>query len=267
MGKIVHEPRPKSADSTDRGMVTGPFVTCESTKSYLVQGHTIHLRHHPNVFSPSAFGVQFAGRVTLNAGERVIDIGTGTGLLAILAAKNGAGEVVATDTCETALEITRSNAHELNGVPHIETRHGSFFCGAGGVFDAITANLPQEIVPPAHLAELNETQARAICGGGYGGNSVLLSFLEAAPDFMHEASRLYVIVNTITDYKSTIRAIEKSYRARVVWSGVATTKPFVGAHIGWFREFIDNGVVDIFRDDDGHWLARQHIYELRRSGS
>jgi methylase of polypeptide subunit release factors len=267
MGTIVNKPRPKAADATDRGMPAGPFVSHESTQSYLVQGHLIRLRHHPNVFSPSAFGVQFAERVTLNAGERVVDIGTGTGLLAILAAKNGAGEVVATDTCETALAITRSNARELNGVPHIETRHGSFFCGADGVFDAITANLPQEIVPPAHLAELNETQARAICGGGPGGNSVLLSFLEAAPYFMHAASRLYVIVNTITDYKSTIGAIERSYRARVVWSGVARTKPFVGAHIGWFLEFLNDGVTDIFRDDDGHWLARQHIYELRRSGS
>jgi hypothetical protein len=47
MGTIVNKPRPKAADATDRGMPAGPFVSHESTQSYLVQGHLIRLRHPP----------------------------------------------------------------------------------------------------------------------------------------------------------------------------------------------------------------------------
>ena len=48
-------------------------------------------------------------------GLRVLDLGTGSGVLAILASKLGAESVVATDISERALRIARRNA-ELNGV-------------------------------------------------------------------------------------------------------------------------------------------------------
>jgi methylase of polypeptide subunit release factors len=251
LNKSVNE----AVESIRSRVATSPFVPREIDRSYVIQGEVIHLRQHPDVFSPSAFGVRFADE----------DIGTGTGLLAILSAKKGAREIVATDTSETALQIARFNAHTLNQAGHVKMYKGSFFCDATGAFDAITANLPQEIVPPRYLAELNEEQAQAVCGGGAGGNAVLLAFLRVARDYMCDASRLYVIVNTVTDYKATMAAINEMYSSRRIWGGIAPTKEFVGTNIGWFGTLIDNGVIDIFQDHVGHWHAHQFIYELKRS--
>ena len=73
-------------------------------------------------------------------GKSVLDVGCGSGILSIFAAKRGADRVVAVDIDPLAVEETKENA-ELNGVSQkIETLEG----GADkveGTFDAVVANL------------------------------------------------------------------------------------------------------------------------------
>ena len=57
--------------------------------------------------------------------ERVLDVGTGSGVHALLAARHGK-EVVATDVNARALAYTELNA-ALNGIRKIECREGSLF--------------------------------------------------------------------------------------------------------------------------------------------
>jgi ribosomal protein L11 methyltransferase len=71
-------------------------------------------------------------------GRRVLDVGTGSGILAIAAAKRGARETVAVDTDAIAVDAARENA-KRNGVG-LDVRQGS----AGdvdGTFDIVLANL------------------------------------------------------------------------------------------------------------------------------
>jgi len=71
-------------------------------------------------------------------GRRVLDVGTGSGILAIAAAKRGAREVIAVDTDQIAVDAARENA-ERNGV-RIDVRHASA-AGVDGAFDVVLANL------------------------------------------------------------------------------------------------------------------------------
>ena len=57
-------------------------------------------------------------------GMRVLDLGTGSGILAIAAVKLGAGSVVGLDTDETAIQVARTNV-EQNGVCRVRLIHGS----------------------------------------------------------------------------------------------------------------------------------------------
>ena len=239
------------------------FTDGETTRTYLVQGEAITLRHHPDVFPPSAFGLQFGAQVQFRGCDRAADIGSGTGLLAILAGRKGVLDVVATDTSERAVRLTERNARELNDLSCVSGRCGSFFAGVGGTFDVITANLPQEIIPPNHLATLSASQASAIDGLGPGGNAILLEFLDIAPAHMHERTRLYVIVNTITDHASTLRKIDERYAKRLLWRGLARTKDFVRDNIPYFRGLMAEGTISIAQDEKGVWFAHQYIYELR----
>jgi ribosomal protein L11 methyltransferase len=79
-------------------------------------------------------------------GKSVLDMGCGTALLAILARKHGATDVVAIDIDEFAYENAKENI-VLNGTPDIEVRLG----GADTIkesdsFDFVIANINRNIL-------------------------------------------------------------------------------------------------------------------------
>ena len=82
----------------------------------------------------------------MRAGERVLELGAGLGLAAVLAARAGA-RVVATDILPGAVETIRANA-ALNGVT-IDARLGDCYAPvAGERFDLVASNPPQMPTPP-----------------------------------------------------------------------------------------------------------------------
>jgi release factor glutamine methyltransferase len=75
------------------------------------------------------------------AGGRVLDVGTGTGALALVAALSGAAEVIAVDDCRRAVLAARVNAWSRR-LPVRVIRSDLFEAVAGHVFDVIVANPP-----------------------------------------------------------------------------------------------------------------------------
>lgn len=79
-----------------------------------------------------------------------LDVGCGSGMHALLAARHSE-RVTAVDINERALAFTRFNA-QLNGVPNVECRQGSWFDPvAGESFDMITSNPPFVVSPESEL--------------------------------------------------------------------------------------------------------------------
>ncbi|EPX57800.1 Ribosomal protein L11 methyltransferase [Cystobacter fuscus DSM 2262] len=72
-------------------------------------------------------------------GASVLDVGTGTGVLAIAAKKLGAGRVVGTDNDPVSVELARENA-EVNATPGLELS-GKSLDAVDGVFDLVVANI------------------------------------------------------------------------------------------------------------------------------
>jgi len=114
------------------------------------------------------------------AGKRVLDYGCGSGILAIVAGKLGAGEITATDIDPQALATTGANAL-ANGVVLIVAAPDSL---PPGTFDLVLANILAG--PLIELEPLLAARTRA------GGSIVLSGILESqaaevaaayAPDF------------------------------------------------------------------------------------
>jgi release factor glutamine methyltransferase len=77
----------------------------------------------------------------LPRGSRVVDVGTGSGAIALaLAAERPDLEVVGTDASAAALEVARANAERLGLA--VELRHGDLLAGVGGRIDAVVSNPP-----------------------------------------------------------------------------------------------------------------------------
>jgi release factor glutamine methyltransferase len=83
-------------------------------------------------------------------GDRVLDMGTGSGVNAILAASKGA-EVVAADINPQAVETARTNAHR-NGVA-VEVRESDLFGHVNGRFDLIVFDPPFRWFAPRDIFE------------------------------------------------------------------------------------------------------------------
>ncbi|MGD8228072.1 MAG: 50S ribosomal protein L11 methyltransferase [Desulfobacteraceae bacterium] len=110
----------------------------------------------------------------LNKGDDFLDVGTGSGILMIAAAKLGAETVVGIDKNETAVEIARENLM-LNKVEGegVQVIVGNLLDGVEKRFDMVVANLLTEIVV-ALLDDIGKVLKKSgvfICSGMIEGNT------------------------------------------------------------------------------------------------
>src|SRR6266536_2284635 len=111
-------------------------------------GEDVPFDHVPGIQAPSVTLAKLAVRRPC---ARALDLGTGCGIQALLAAKH-AERVVATDVNPRALGLAAFNA-ALNGIHTIEFRLGDGFEPVQGErFDLIVANPPYVISPDASYA-------------------------------------------------------------------------------------------------------------------
>ncbi len=101
---------------------------------------------HPTTRLCLAAVERLAGEGRLDSGgardgaARVLDVGCGSGILAIAAAKLGAGEVLGVDPDPIAVEATLANARRNRLRRRVRARRGTLPTGAGP-FDVVLANL------------------------------------------------------------------------------------------------------------------------------
>ncbi len=124
-------------------------------------------------------------------GKSALDVGTGSGILAIAAAKRGASPVVAVDTDSLAVGAARENAVR-NGVA-IPVGEGSA-ADVPGRFDVVIAN----IVSPV-LQRIAPDLAARLSGGGTLLVAGISAPAERATREALEAARLEVLDRTVRD--------------------------------------------------------------------
>lgn len=104
-----------------------------------------------------------------NGRARILDLGTGTGAIALALLKECPQAVaVGSDISLDALSIARSNAHVNGVVDRFETVQSAWFESVSGIFDIIVSNPPY--IPTAVVADLepevrNYDPAAALDGG------------------------------------------------------------------------------------------------------
>jgi len=109
------------------------------TITYL--GKKFHV--YPNTFWPFLDSQPLVRNFRIKPGESVLDVGTGSGVIAIFACYQQASRVLALDINPAAIRSARRNAHEHGFDGVMEVRRSNLFEKVGDEqFDVITANLP-----------------------------------------------------------------------------------------------------------------------------
>jgi HemK-related putative methylase len=152
---------------------------------------------------PKAGSLFFCRSLAVRAGERVLEIGGGLGLAAVLAAKAGA-TVVATDILMEAVEVIRANAG-LNGVV-VDARIGDCYAPvAGQRFDLVCTNAPQ-MPTPANRAR---GDAAALAdNGGVDGWEMLDRVIEGARRHLRPGGRLVFTLFAFLGQKTAFAKLE-----------------------------------------------------------
>jgi len=167
---------------------------------------------------PPQSTVDLAKVLDIQAGERVLELGCGSGLLAIAAAMSGAARVVATDLDPGSLDATRINARR-NGIgDRLAVSAGSWYEALSPEerekkFDVIIATPPQ-------------TPGQRPFGPKYGGEDGtrhLLHIVEQAPLFLNpETGRIWILAislanpgllfNELRERFSTVKVVKETDR-------------------------------------------------------
>lgn len=172
---------------------------------------------------PKAGSLFFCRHLPVRRGDRVLEIGAGLGLAAVLAARVGA-RVVATDVVAEAVEMIRLNA-QLNGVS-VDARVGDCYAPvAGERFDLICTNPPQMPTPLGR--ERGDPQAAAD-NGGLDGWELLDRVIDAAPAHLEPGGRLVFSLFAFLGRKSAFTRLERQGLAPSVLASEVQPFPRIG---------------------------------------
>ncbi|MGE0761044.1 MAG: methyltransferase [Pirellulaceae bacterium] len=148
-------------------------------------------------------------------GKKILEIGTGTGLLALCCVRAGAASVVATDVNPAAIENVRYNAAQLGLPGLIETRlvaldnRGAYaVIRPGERFDLIISNPPWENAHAGRIAEF------ALFDENF---ALLHSLLDGLPDHLATDGRCLLSYGCVTAIRELIRtARERQLETKIL---------------------------------------------------
>ena len=184
----------------------------QSTRTARAAGFRLLVRptvFHPRYFLTSEFFAGFIGRLDL-AGRRVADVGTGSGILALAAARAGAASVVAIDINPNAARTARDNARANGLGDRVVAVCSNLLSGLAPrpMFDVILSSPPSFPGKPLDLAD------RAWhAGPGY---RDIASLFEQARERLLPGGRLYLLLSSHSDLDQLgALAEEAGFRARL----------------------------------------------------
>ena len=151
--------------------------------------YDILLEEDRRVYPPSEDSVLLVRCLEIVPGERVLEIGCGSGVVSLHCARAGA-LVTAGDINPVAVELTKRNA-ESNGLD-IDVVETDVYGSISGKFDTIIFNLPY--LPVDDDCELSDAWS-----GGEGGLGPLPELLRGAPDHGNDGWRVVVVVSSLMD--------------------------------------------------------------------
>jgi methylase of polypeptide subunit release factors len=157
----------------------------------------------PGVFSPTTTSRTLADALEITPGDTVIDVGCGSGVLAFVAAKLGAGKVYGCDLSGPAVEAARENADRLGLSDICEFRQGNLLEPVRDVRANVLIGDVSGI--PDELAKVTGW-FQDVPAGGPTGAELPRALLQTIGDTLEPGGRLYLPTGTLQDERSILDA-------------------------------------------------------------
>ena len=201
-----------------------------------------------STFQPSTISVLLADALEVRPGDDVIDVGCGTGILSIIAAKLGARRVFGVDVAPDVVEVASRNAVRHGVSETVTILHGDLFAP---LTDEVRADViigDVSGIPDSLAEESGWFPSRS--GGGPRGSELPIRMLRAAGERLRAGGRLFLPTGTLQDEGAILRT------ARTLFGKVTQ---LAERHIPLPRALAETSAVVK--------LAREKTVELRERGS
>lgn len=199
----------------------------------------------PGVYGPqhdTHLLMRAVGRLGIGPGTRVLDLGTGSGAVAVHAARLGA-QVTAVDVSRRAVLCARVNA-ALHRTP-ITVRHGELSSLGLGQYDLVVSNPPYVPAP----ADLPPRRGRARAWeAGRDGRAVIDRICANAGTLLHPAGTLLLVHSGMCGVDATIQALgQVGLEAEVSDRELIPLGPVLRSRLPWLR---GQGLMDDEQDKE-----------------
>lgn len=166
------------------------------------------------VYKPAEDTFLLAENLDVREGDLILDMGTGCGIIAVLAARK-ARKVVAVDLNPHAVRCAELNA-ELNRVAgEVDARLGDLFAPIDNneKFDVIVFNAPY--LPSA--PDERKTWIGRAWAGGPDGRQLVDRFILEAPQYLKTGGKILLVQSSLTNIEKTLEKLwQKDFEAEVV---------------------------------------------------
>ncbi len=160
-----------------------------------------------DVYDPSDDTFLLAENMDVSKNDYVLDMGTGCGILAVIAGKI-AKKVVGIDISQRAIMNARVNI-SLNKVEtRVEARLGDLWdvLKPNEIFSLILFNPPYLPIPET---EKTESILERAWDGGENGRAVINLFLARLDDFLREGGRVQMVLSSLSKIGDTLSYVKK----------------------------------------------------------
>lgn len=160
---------------------------------------------HSQVYEPAEDTFLLAENLDIKRTDEVLEIGTGTGLITVVAAQKSR-KVVATDINKHAVECALKNII-ANRTYNVELKEGNLFEPVEGEkFDLILFNTPYL---PTDENEKLDGEVNAAFDGGLEGRETIDHFIEQIKDYLKENGRVQLVQSSLSDNEKTLKKLEE----------------------------------------------------------
>ena len=166
----------------------------------------LHLEVSETVYEPAEDSFLLADNLLVRKGDKVLDVGTGSGIIALAAAEKAA-HVIGVDVNPEAVACARKNA-KRNGIRNAEFRVSNLFENVSGKFDAIAFNPPY--LPGRSVKD------EAVDGGAMG-RALIEAFIKEDGGHLKPDGRIFLLASSLNEPAFIIKKFaEEGFRAQSV---------------------------------------------------